>query len=75
MINAMYRGAARKEQRGTYRHANMKQIQHRRVQTMHLYYDAAEKYKKPMHSETGARLKYDVQELRPHPGKLGERYR
>ena len=52
----------------------MMQNQERRVQKMQLYYKAAKKYKKPTPAETGARLKYDVQELRLHPEKLQKRY-
>lgn len=48
----------------------MNQNQHHRVKPIHLYYDAAKKYNRPIQSETGARLKYDIKELRLHPGKL-----
>ena len=48
----------------------MKKNQPHRVQTMQLYYNAAKKYKKPIHADTGTRLKYDIKELRLHPGKL-----
>ena len=37
---------------------------------MKLYYNAAKKDKKPIPSETGARLKYDIEELRIRPEKL-----
>ena len=41
-----------------------------RVQTTQLCYNAAEKYTKPIPADTGVRLKYDIKELRLHPGKL-----
>ena len=37
---------------------------------MQLYYTAAKKYKKPIPADNGARLKYDIKELRLHPEKL-----
>ena len=52
------------------RHGNRNQNQQRRVHTMQLYYTAAKKYKKPIPADNGARLKYDIKELRPHPEKL-----
>ena len=48
--------------------------QQRRVQTMQLYYNAAEKYKQPIPAETGARLKYDIKELRLRPEKVAQSY-
>ena len=48
----------------------MHQNLQRRVNTMRLYYNAAKKYKKPIPADTGARLKYDIKELRLHPEKL-----
>ena len=52
----------------------MNHDQQHRVQTMHLYYNPAKKYKKPIPPETGARLKYDIKELRLRPEKLTEEY-
>ena len=57
-------------QSNIYRHGNMSQNKQRRVQTMKRYYNAAGEYKQPIPAETGARLKYDIKELRPRPGKL-----
>ena len=52
----------------------MNQDQQRRVQTIRIYYNTAEKYKQPTQAETGSRLKYDIKELRIHPGKLTQPY-
>ena len=41
---------------------------------MQLYYIESAKYKVPSPAETGATLKYDIQELRLKPGKLTKRY-
>ena len=47
----------------------------RRAQPMQLYYSAAKNYKKPITSETGARLRYDIQELRIRPGNMTKWYK
>ena len=74
MINAKYRNMVRKAQSNIYWHANMNQNQQHRVQTMKLYYNAAKKYKKPIPTETGKNLKYDIKELRENPEKLTKAY-
>ena len=74
-INVKYRNMTRKTQSNIRRHANMNQNQQRRVKTMQSYYNAAKKYKKPTPSETGARLKYDVNVLLLRPEKLKQEYR
>lgn len=74
MINAKYRNMVRRAQSNIYWHANMNQNQQHRVQTMQLYYNAAKKYKKPIPTETGKNLKYDVKELRENPAKLTTAY-
>merc|ERR1712112_460451 len=51
------------------------QNQQHRVQTLQLYYSAAKKYKKPIPTETGTQIKYDLKELREYPEKLTEEYR
>ena len=66
-INAKHRNMARTAQRNIHWHGNMNQNQHRRVQTMQLYYNAAKKYKKPIPAETGKRLKYDIKAPRMRP--------
>ena len=52
----------------------MNQNQQHRVQPTKLYYNAAEKYKHPIPAVTGARLKYEIKELRVRPEKLTESY-
>ena len=42
---------------------------------MRRYYNDAKKYKAPTHAETGAKLKYDILELRLHPERLTKWYR
>ena len=42
---------------------------------MHLYYNAAKKYKQPIPNEAVGKLKYDVKELRGNPEKLTKSYR
>ena len=73
-INAKCRNTERQAPRNIYRHADMKQNPHRRVQMMQLYYNASKKYKKPTPDETGARLKYDMREIRRRPEKPQKRY-
>ena len=68
-INAKYRNMTRRAQSNIYWRANVNQNQHYRVQTIQIYYNAAEKYKHPIPAETRTRLKYDVNELRLRPGK------
>ena len=70
MINAKRRNVTSKAQIDIYRHSNINKNRHHRVQTMHIYYNASEKYKQPIPAETGARLKYDIKGLRLHPKKL-----
>merc|ERR1712112_53122 len=53
----------------------MNQNQQHRVQTMQIYYSAEKKYKKPIPTETGTQIKYDLKELREYPEKLTEAYR
>ena len=67
MINAKYRKADQKEQIIIQWQANMNQNRPRRVQKMKRYYNAAKKYKAPIPSETGEKLKYDIHELRIRP--------
>ena len=52
----------------------MNQNQQHRVQTMQLYYNTSKNYKKPIPTETGKNLKYDVKELRENPEKLTKAY-
>ena len=61
---------ASEEQSNIYRHGNMKQNQQHRVQTMHIYYNSAKKYKQPIPADTGTRLKYDIRELRLRPERM-----
>ena len=72
--SAKYRNMARKLQRSIYWHANMNQNQQHRVQKMKLYNNAAKKYKQPIPAETGARLQYDIKELRLRPEKISQSY-
>ena len=72
MINNMRRNMT-KAQINIYWHANMNQNQQHRSQTMQIY-NAAKKYKHPIPAETGARLKYDIKELRLRPEKLTKSY-
>ena len=74
-INAKHRNVAKTAQINIYWHGNMDQNQQHRVQTMQLYYSAAKKYKKPIPTVTGTRIKYDLKELREHPEKLTESYK
>ena len=69
-ISAKYRNIVRPAQRNTNWHGNMNKNQQRRCQTMELYYIDAKKYKTPTPPETGAKLKYDIQELRIRQEKL-----
>ena len=75
MINAKQRNIVRRAQNNIYWRGNMNQNQQHRVQTMQLYYSAAKKYKKPIPTETGTQIKYDLKELREYPEKLTEAYR
>ena len=68
-IYAKYMNAAQKAHRHIYWHANMAKYQQHRVQAMHLYYNAGNKYKTPTPQDTGGGLKYDLRELRLHPEK------
>ena len=76
VINAKFRNKERTAQINKHCHANTNQNQnhHRRVRKMQSCDNAAKKYKAPTPSETGKTLKYDIQELRLHPGKLTNRY-
>ena len=69
-IIAKQRNIVRKAPSNIYWRGDMDQNQQRRVQTMQLYYSAAKKYKKPIPTETGEKLRYDVKELREHPERL-----
>ena len=51
-IIAKYRDG-KKAHSNIYWNANMHQGQQRRVQTMHIYYNAAKEYRKPIPAETG----------------------
>ena len=73
MINTKHRNMARTAQSNIYWNGNMNQNPQRRVQTMQLY-NADKKYKKPIPSDTGTRLKYDIKEIRLHPGKLAKAF-
>ena len=53
MINAKHRNVARQAQNNTHWGGNLHQNQQHRVQTMQLYFSAAEKYKKPIPAESG----------------------
>ena len=68
-IDAKYRNTDRTAHSNVYWHANMRQNQHRRVQKMTLYYNAAKKYKTPTLQDTGGDLN-DIRELRLRPEKL-----
>ena len=61
---------ARTAQNNIHWRGNMHYNQQHRVQTIQLYYNAAKKYKKPIHAETGKRLKYDTDGLLLRPEKL-----
>ena len=61
---------ARTAQNNIHWHGNMHPNQQHRVQTMQLYYNAVKKYKKADTCRNWQRLKYDIRELRPLPGKL-----
>ena len=74
MINVKYRDMVRKAQSNIYWHANMNQNQQHRAQAMKLYYSASKKYKKPIPTETGENLKYDIKELRENSEKLTKAY-
>ena len=52
----------------------MNQNQRRRLQTAQIYYNSATIYKHPIPAATGARLKYDIKELRLPPAKLTQSY-
>ena len=74
IIDAKYRNKSRTAQSNTHWHANMNKNQQRRVQKTQLRYIESEKYKTPIPEETGAKLKYDIRELRIRPGNLTKRH-
>ena len=72
--NAKYRKAERKAQRTIYGNSNMGGNQQHRVQTIHLFYNSANQYRKPTPEESVVRLKYGIQELRLRPANLTKWY-
>ena len=72
VINAKYRNIVRKAQSNIYWHANANQNQQHRVRTMQLYYNAANKYKKPIPTETGKKTKIRRERTQGESGKTDE---
>ena len=68
--NAKYRSTSRTEQSDENWRAGVNRNRKRQVQTMQIYYNAAQKYKGTIPDETGAKLKYDIREIRIGPGRL-----
>ena len=52
----------------------MGQDQQHRAQTTQLYYIAAKKYKMQTPKDTRRELKYDIRDIRLHPGNLAKLY-